>query len=943
MASTKTDVTLQIKADLEQARAALKRLGANIGDLDTTSKKADASLDGIGKKLRNLAVAAGVGVALRAIFNATIESENALAQLDARLKSTGGAAGLSREQLIAMATALQNVTTFSDEAVLGAETIIQRFTRIGRDVFPGVVKAALDVAAATGKSLPEAAEQMGRAFNNPIRGMRQLEAVGVHFTAAQKDTIKALDASGRAADIHRMFLDGLAVAVGGTAEKLRGTLGGALQALKVAFDNLLEGDVGPSGLAKDINELTDVLNDPATQEGMKKFTGALTKIAGFTVAGTGAIAGLAGRVVAAFQAPEVGDFLLLNHQISQTEERLAALQKRAAEAPFDKIVAAGVEKAQAKLVGLNDILKQSLLDSAKAAGGGKPTGGAAGPEDGSPPPTINKKYDELLARLREQAALQGEAGEAAKVRYAIEHKQLGELDPKQQALLLKYAQQIDAHKQGAEASKKQASELEALQKSQLDYVAGLEKTAATVGLTTDQVARYELAEKGLTGALRARAEAALATIAADEQKRQSDADAVDLLNVQIALLRAQGREREAAAIEAEQRFGKLRERQAGAGNQAGVADINNLVAIEQSRARLAEVQAQVDAAFEQQTRGESSIQADREAGLISEIGARRELVALHGQTATAVEKLLPEMRALAEATGDPAAIARVQKITDEVAKLKITADATGQALRAGFESGLTRALEGLIDGTLTLRGALSALFADMARSMAQLAAQNLAQEATAGLVRLFGGGAGSQGAELVTGAAAVTSSATALAAAGGTLVAGAAAITAAAATLTGSGAASGGGTNILSSIFSSWFSSGATAAAEGGHIRGPGTSTSDSIPALLSDNEFVARAAVVTQPGALPFLHDFNRRGMQALDHWSRHATGGLAGFPAPAMAMPSASPSNGRGGKQSGGNTRILNFVDKEELMRAVMNTPAGDKFVINAVLRNRGALGLK
>lgn len=48
-------------------------------------------------------------------------------------------------------------------------------------------------------------------------------------------------------------------------------------------------------------------------------------------------------------------------------------------------------------------------------------------------------------------------------------------------------------------------------------------------------------------------------------------------------------------------------------------------------------------------------------------------------------------------------------------------------------------------------------------------------------------------------------------------------------------------------------------------------------------------------------------------------------------------------GGKQSGGNTRILNFVDKEELMRAVMNTPAGDKFVINAVMRNRGALGLK
>ncbi|MGE3298627.1 MAG: hypothetical protein AB7I68_14925, partial [Porticoccaceae bacterium] len=158
------------------------------------------------------------------------------------------------------------------------------------------------------------------------------------------------------------------------------------------------------------------------------------------------------------------------------------------------------------------------------------------------------------------------------------------------------------------------------------------------------------------------------------------------------------------------------------------------------------------------------------------------------------------------------------------------------------------------------------------------------------------------------------------------------------------GAASSGGGGFLSTI-GNWFGSlfSPTGAADGGHIRGPGTSTSDSIPALLSDNEFVTRAAVVQQPGALGFLHEFNRRGMLALDHWSRHATGGLAGFPAPAFALPADSAPSERGRKQAGGNTRILNFVDKEELMRAVMNTPAGDKFVINAVLRNRGALGLK
>jgi len=38
-------------------------------------------------------------------------------------------------------------------------------------------------------------------------------------------------------------------------------------------------------------------------------------------------------------------------------------------------------------------------------------------------------------------------------------------------------------------------------------------------------------------------------------------------------------------------------------------------------------------------------------------------------------------------------------------------------------------------------------------------------------------------------------------------------------------------------------------AADGGHIRGPGTETSDSIPAMLSDNEFVQPARAVRHYG----------------------------------------------------------------------------------------------
>lgn len=70
----------------------------------------------------------------------------------------------------------------------------------------------------------------------------------------------------------------------------------------------------------------------------------------------------------------------------------------------------------------------------------------------------------------------------------------------------------------------------------------------------------------------------------------------------------------------------------------------------------------------------------------------------------------------------------------------------------------------------------------------------------------------------------------------------------------GAMSAMGGGAGIAASFFSS-----------GGQVRGAGTNTSDSIPAYLSDEEFVTRASVVKEPGALEFLDDFNERGMSAL------------------------------------------------------------------------------
>jgi phage-related minor tail protein len=129
--------------------------------------------------------------------------------------------------------------------------------------------------------------------------------------------------------------------------------------------------------------------------------------------------------------------------------------------------------------------------------------------------------------------------------------------------------------------------------------------------------------------------------------------------------------------------------------------------------------------------------------------------------------------------------------------------------------------------------------------------------------------------------------------------------------------------------------------ASGGHVRGPGTTTSDSIPAWLSDFEFVTRAAVVRQPGALPFLEDFNRRGMPALEAW--HARR-FAGAAPPAVSLPRAPRLNfAEGGlaRAAAGlnpqlNLRLINAINTDALAESMAQSRGLEQTILNVIDRN-------
>lgn len=102
-------------------------------------------------------------------------------------------------------------------------------------------------------------------------------------------------------------------------------------------------------------------------------------------------------------------------------------------------------------------------------------------------------------------------------------------------------------------------------------------------------------------------------------------------------------------------------------------------------------------------------------------------------------------------------------------------------------------------------------------------------------------------------------------------------------------------------------------AAGGGLIRGPGTSTSDSIPAWLSDNEFVVRARAVRKYG-VAFLRAINS-GKLDLGRIAKFAAGGLVTMPnAPRFA------SGGSVTSTSSGSARVINLAIGGELFEGLL-----------------------
>jgi SLT domain-containing protein len=229
----------------DNASATFKRVGDSA---DHTAKRTDAVSDAfkhMGKAVAAasaVAVAAGIGAVLKTGLDEALDASKGTAQLAAGIKSTGNAANVSVKGMNALASSIQGYSGQTDDSIVKAEQLLLTFKNIrnqGPDkIFDQATLATANMAAKMGGDASGAAVKLGKALNDPAKGITALTKFGVSFTAAQKESIKAMVKSGDTMGAQKIILKELQSEFGGAAKAAGESLPGKLAIARRSFEDV---------------------------------------------------------------------------------------------------------------------------------------------------------------------------------------------------------------------------------------------------------------------------------------------------------------------------------------------------------------------------------------------------------------------------------------------------------------------------------------------------------------------------------------------------------------------------------------------------------------------------------------------------------------------------------------------------------------------------------
>jgi hypothetical protein len=242
MAATRT-LKLNILAETASLLKGLK-------DADKATRTAGDRIKA-GFKVAAAAIAAA-GAAAIAFGVKAIKAAEAAATANARIAQInesmglfGSSVGEVNERLVKYAEATARATGIDQNSIKATQAKLLTFRELAQSAnevggeFDRATKAAIDLAAAGFGSAEINAVQLGKALQDPIKGLTALSRSGVTFTETEQERIKTLVESNQVGEAQKLILEAIEQQVGGTAE----ATANASERIKVTF-NLLTEQVG---------------------------------------------------------------------------------------------------------------------------------------------------------------------------------------------------------------------------------------------------------------------------------------------------------------------------------------------------------------------------------------------------------------------------------------------------------------------------------------------------------------------------------------------------------------------------------------------------------------------------------------------------------------------------------------------------------------------------
>jgi len=220
-------VSAEVRGGLEAMSGRLGAVGSGLARLGPLGLAAGAAL-------------AGLGIVVSRSIEEAAKADQSYRRLEAVLKATGQASGLTADEIASFADGIERSTLATAEGVEDAASVLATFGSVSGETFTRALSLAQDMSAVFGGDLAGAATQLGKALEDPIDGLTALRRVGVSFSDSQKELIKTLVETGQTAEAQRVILDALEQQVGGAGAAEAGGLTGATNRLQDAWGNLLE-------------------------------------------------------------------------------------------------------------------------------------------------------------------------------------------------------------------------------------------------------------------------------------------------------------------------------------------------------------------------------------------------------------------------------------------------------------------------------------------------------------------------------------------------------------------------------------------------------------------------------------------------------------------------------------------------------------------------------